>query len=49
MVDIGFALVEYVWESVSIVVSLDTVVSVVCWPDTRVDESKDVLVVVVSV
>lgn len=49
VVDIGFALVESVWESVSIVDSLDTVVSVVCLSDTRVDESKDVLLVLISV
>ena len=49
MVDVGFALVESVWESVSIVDSVETVVCVVCLPDTRVDESKDVLLVVISV
>lgn len=37
------------WESVSIVDSLDTVVSDVCLRDTKVDESNDVLVVVISI
>lgn len=49
VVDIGVALDESVWESVCIVDSLDTAVSVVWSPDTRIDESKGVLLVVISV